>query len=316
MTLIRRIKALLRITGAKPEDTYATVGHGSSPDPALTGPTVGPDAAEQCRLKGNAALEQGRLDVALDFYQRFAALQPDRAAAHLNVGYTLFSMQRHQQAVVALQRSLQLDASSHEAHYFLGCAKAERGDMEGATVSLSQAVSLSPEFDIGWIQLGIFRERQGAPEQARQCYRRAVAIQPAATDGWQGLARTALAARQNAEALEATDRWLALDSRAGAAHGMRADALRRLDRNREAQDAAETAIAFRTDDPMLWQVLGWVRNDAGRFDEAMEAFQRALALLPQSEGNLGGLGVALCGLNRPEEALAVFEELARIAPGP
>ena len=292
MSLLRRVRSLLGIGAAKTVDSPSAVNVLGTDSPGTQGSERDskPDAAEQSRRQGNAALQEGRLEIALSCYERFAELQPDNPSAHLNIGFALFSMQRYPQAEAALHRSLQLDASSHETHIFLGCAKAEQGDLRGATVSLSQAVTLAPQFDAGWLQLGIIQERQGEWAQASQCYRRAVAQQPSVTEGWKGLTRIALAQRLYPQALEAADRWLQLDARSATAHGMRADALRRLGRRPEALEASETAVSLNHVDPTLWQVQGWSLIDTGQHTLAKSAFERALALAPQSSAALAGLG--------------------------
>jgi tetratricopeptide (TPR) repeat protein len=52
----------------------------------------------------------------------------------------------------------------------------------------------------------------------------------------------------------------------------------------------------------------------GRLDEAVDRFQMALALDPQSASSRVGLGVACCKMGRGDEAIALFKQVLEIEP--
>ena len=56
--------------------------------------------------------------------------------------------------------------------------------------------------------------------------------------------------------------------------------------------------------------LGWALSGLGRQEEAIDAFRRATAMAPEIPMGLGGLGAALGLAGRREEALAIFSGVA------
>ena len=57
-----------------------------------------------------------------------------------------------------------------------------------------------------------------------------------------------------------------------------------------------------------------IRQAMGREAEALDLFRRAALALPESRGILSNYGAALRGLDRPDDAFAVFDRLARLDP--
>jgi tetratricopeptide (TPR) repeat protein len=75
-------------------------------------------------------------------------------------------------------------------------------------------------------------------------------------------------------------------------------------------------IAARSDEAAGWGQLTAVYAGRGDFQLALEAFQRAAALAPESinETAIDSAAFSLRSLNRPEEALDMYEEGSRIYP--
>lgn len=77
----------------------------------------------------------------------------------------------------------------------------------------------------------------------------------------------------------------------------------------------EAQRARRTSAPLLTR-LGWLRLEAGRGDEAAEAFTRALGLDPRADEALAGLARVREAQGRSEEAAALREQAAFLAWAP
>lgn len=63
-----------------------------------------------------------------------------------------------------------------------------------------------------------------------------------------------------------------------------------------------------------WTALGWRMHGADRFEEAIPAFERALAEAPGDTAALNGMGHTLLELHRAREARTYFERSLRVAP--
>jgi Flp pilus assembly protein TadD len=66
------------------------------------------------------------------------------------------------------------------------------------------------------------------------------------------------------------------------------------------------AVQINGQDPEGWYGLGRVRYSRQRFQDAVDCFQKSLALAPRSVKAENNLGLAYEGLNRTEEAIAAY----------
>ena len=75
------------------------------------------------------------------------------------------------------------------------------------------------------------------------------------------------------------------------------------------------AVHIRDDDPILSQNQGTALSALGRYDEAVAAFDRAIARGDRSAETRSRRGLALSAQGRWKDALPDFEEAARMEPG-
>ena len=83
-----------------------------------------------------------------------------------------------------------------------------------------------------------------------------------------------------------------------------------------ALDAAERAIAVRSDIPNAWVVKGHALRGMNKLPEARAAFEEALRLAPGQPEALLGLGATTIDLQDWTASASVFERLIKIAPVP
>jgi Flp pilus assembly protein TadD len=77
---------------------------------------------------------------------------------------------------------------------------------------------------------------------------------------------------------------------------------------------AESAVRDRPNDSAAFEELGSVYFDAGRFDDAMVAFQRAIALNPVSPSGYNNIGWIYIQIGTPQEAITAFEQAIALDP--
>jgi Flp pilus assembly protein TadD len=77
------------------------------------------------------------------------------------------------QAADALRRAIHLEPENTAAHYYLGEALNQAGDLKGAQTALERAVELGPPSGRTFRLLGRVFDRMGRVEDAREMYRRA-----------------------------------------------------------------------------------------------------------------------------------------------
>ena len=111
----------------------------------------------------------------------------------------------------------------------------------------------------------------------------------------------------------------ALNPEFGNAHANRGNALHHLGRPDDALAAYERALALTPDVAEAWLGRGNALGTLKRFNEALTAYERALTLRPDFPEAWLGRGNALCDLKRHDDALAAFDRalaLVRSSPPP
>jgi tetratricopeptide (TPR) repeat protein len=163
-----------------------------------------------------------------------------------------------------------------------------------------------------------FRERRWF-ESARWL-ERLVALDPVEPSGWYDLGALrynqcrfdlAVTVFRQLETLEATDLGLAARAEHRFLHG---DSARRLEHFGEAIAELSVACARNPDKAEYRKALAQALLDGGRFEAAATEFSRATASDPVAE-NYYGLGAALAGAGRADEAIAALGEARRLNPG-
>jgi tetratricopeptide (TPR) repeat protein/2-polyprenyl-3-methyl-5-hydroxy-6-metoxy-1,4-benzoquinol methylase len=239
----------------------------------------------QRNQRGSALQSEGRLDEAALSYREALALDPSLAAAHYNLGTVLQTQGKLDEAIECYRRTLTLTPDHAGAHGNLGAALHDRGLLPEAVASYRRALSLRPQSARLHYNLGNALRQEGRLDDAIASYLQAIALRPAFAAAHNNLG-TALQEQGRLEpALESFRRALSLEPNAVPLHHNLASALRSLGEKLQTQGKMDAsvacfreAIAVKPDFADAHNDLGTVLVQLGRPLEALEAFQRALAL--------------------------------------
>jgi hypothetical protein len=79
-------------------------------------------------------------------YRRAIELRPQLPEAHYNLGNTLHSLERLEEAAASFERALELRPEYAEAHYNLGCVLEDLGRLDEAIVRIDRALEIKPDY--------------------------------------------------------------------------------------------------------------------------------------------------------------------------
>lgn len=270
------------------------------------------------------------------------------AASFAADGQRLLAERKLDEAVTAFRRSLQLDAKKPETHTSLGVALALLRKYDEALISFREAVRLAPASPE--IRLNLCKgltDSQKHSEALEQC-REAVRLAPGSaraiamladnlrvlqrTDEALVILTTALQRLNNERSLlhlsaeismEAGDFYAALPKYETLAslypneagyQAMLANCYLRVERDREAVNAANKAIELQPANSMAHFYLGKVHFEMGQNEEALTAFSRAAALDPKFVEAFHFLGLTQDRLGRLVEAASSMKTAATLDP--
>ncbi len=180
-----------------------------------------------------------------------ALLKPSDSTIQHDLGLACLEVGHVSQAIPAFNRAIAADPSYADAHFHLGVALEKRGDIHAALVAYDRATELQPSLAEAWFRAGALVYTLGHLTEAIGCFRRAAATGGKSPFGRLGKAR----------------------------------ALLTEDRNTEAEQVLRKTVALDPGNAMAYDLLGTLLSESGRFDEARESFECAIALAPLLAGS-------------------------------
>src|SRR5574340_656887 len=203
-----------------------------------------PDSGFAWKVLGATLQMQGK--DSLSALRRAAELLPDDADAHYNLGNTLLTLGRLDEAEAGYRRALQLGPAHVDAYYNLGNRLRNLGRLDEAEASYRRALQLKPDYAEVHGNLGNLMLEQGRLDEAEASYRRALQLKP-------GYA---------------------------VAHYNLGNLLHDLNRLDEAEASYRRTLEIKPDHVGAHNNLGITLLDLGRMDEAEASHRRALEIDP------------------------------------
>ncbi len=114
------------------------------PDPLIDGLTGLLQGASIRFKSGNRAMEEGRIDDAIDEYDRAAEVAPEDPLVHYNLGLALTRAGRRADAVERFRTAVELDPGYRDAHYNLAVSLVEEERFGDAAEHFERAWSIDP----------------------------------------------------------------------------------------------------------------------------------------------------------------------------
>jgi tetratricopeptide (TPR) repeat protein len=128
---------------------------------------------------GNVRLGQGKLEMALENYERAEGLDPADAIYCVFTGKVLSQMNRQTEAVARFQEALKLKPDCWEAHFALGDQLVVEDKIAEAQKEYEAVVHLQPGNSMAHLNIGVALARQGRMEAAQKEFEETLRLDPA-----------------------------------------------------------------------------------------------------------------------------------------
>lgn len=231
-----------------------------------------------------ALQDQGRVAEAIQEYRNGLQIRPNDHLGHLNLAMALERIGRIEEAIRHYHATVELDPGLTEAWFQLGVLLASGGKSSAAIEAFKRVLELDPGNTAALMNLGTLRLDGGRPREAADLFARVVNTLPQLASAhhslgvalWQGGApreaivhfREAIRLREDWPAPRTQLAWLlSTHPDASIRQGAEAVAL-----------AQEAAALTRGGDPHALDALGTALAEVGRFDEAIQAVEKAIQM--------------------------------------
>ncbi len=150
---------------------------------------------------GFGLAQLGRHQEAVVAYERALEIEPDYGFAHNNLGNALTQVGRPEEAIGHFRKALELDASYAEAHHNLANVLVKENRRDEAMEHLREAVRLRPDFAEAQMNLGNLLTEKGSAAEAVTHYRSALKLKPDFAEAHNNLANALVALGRLREAI-------------------------------------------------------------------------------------------------------------------
>ena len=127
---------------------------------------------------GNALKDQGKLDEAVEAYNKALSIKPDYAAAYCNMGNALKDQGKLDEAIKAYNKALSIKHDYADAYNNMGNTLKEQGKLNEAIEVLNKVLSIEPNYADAHYNIGASLQDQGKLEEAIEAYNKALYIKP------------------------------------------------------------------------------------------------------------------------------------------
>ena len=239
---------------------------------------------------------------------------PDNQFAWKSLGASLHQSGRFEEAVLAMQKSVDLNLNDFEAHYNLGNAYKDLGLRIQAQESYRHAIHLKPDFAQAHYNLGNTLGDLGHRTEAEICYRRAIAIKPDFAQAMYNLGNELKHSWHLTQAESNYRQAIALIPNFADAHHNLGAILQELGKLDEAAVSCRQAVTLKPELAEAHSNLGVALKKLGRLTEAEACCRQALALKPDFVEAHHNLALTLQELGRLTEADAACRQAIALKP--
>ena len=260
--------------------------------------------------EGTEALRANQPAVAVEKFQQVTRDSPRFAEAYLNLGLALSQLSRDEQAVDALKKGIQIKPSMRGAHLFLAISEYRLGRFDQASMDVRKETSASAKDAQAWMWQGIIDLAVSHFSQAVEDLDHAFSIDPSNVDILYHRGRAALAlSRQSYEAM------FKLDPKSWHVYQVVAEADVESGNDVDAVEQFKLAIAAAPPQSGLYEALGSSYWRIAKYQEAQEAYEKALDLDPNDTLTLYKLGCLRIDRSDAAGGKSLLDRVAAVDPG-
>ena len=269
-----------------------------------------PPAAIEKFQQASEAMRNGNLAAAGDGFAEVVKQAPAFAEGYMNLGLVREEQRRHSDAIAAFQKALQLKPKLRGANLFLGIAEYRSNQMDAALASVRKEAAAYPKDATAWMWVGIVALEKGSAEEASDALDKAAKLAPDNPDIFYQRGRAHLAVSK-----DSYSRMFQLDPKSWRVRELMAEANADAERHVDAIAEYQEAIKLAPNEPRLHEELGTEFRNAGKMQEAEEAFRKELEIDPENVVAQYKLGVLLTEKGDAAEGKRYIEAALRERPG-
>ncbi|MBF0358841.1 MAG: tetratricopeptide repeat protein [Magnetococcales bacterium] len=271
-------------------------------------------SATEILQQGVSLHHSGRLDEAINCYQKILEIDPENTAALSNLGLALQTLGKFEEAVINLKKAISIDPGLAEAHFNIGNLLKRQGSLDEAVASYQKAISINPDKAEFHNNLGNILYNQDKLSEAVKSYQKAISIDPGFADAHNNLGNVLKDQGRVEEAVVSYKKAISINPDLAGAHGNIGNVLKDQGRLEEAVASYKKAISINPGLADVHSSLGSALKRQGRLEEAVASYKKAISINPGMAVAHSNLGNALKDQGREDAAVASYRKAISINP--
>ncbi|MEI7432438.1 MAG: tetratricopeptide repeat protein, partial [Betaproteobacteria bacterium] len=255
----------------------------------------------------------GDLTTSESLYRKFLRSNPVNHDANNNLGLILFSSGRFEEAAAIFQRLVSMFPQDKFALINLGNCHAKQKRYETALACYHASIKAYPEFETGWYNYAKCLGDLERYEESLSAYDRVLELNTTNDAALGNRAISLHKLQRYEEALQSVEASLALNPTRVESLVSYSQILRALGQHERARACIEQAIKQQPEMAEAWAAYADVLQQSHHSLDAVNAYQHAISLAPNSLDILENFGELLLALKNPD-AVRIYQRLLSLAP--
>lgn len=246
------------------------------------------DAAQKMQ-EAQSLHQQGQLDLAKSIYEEILSHQPQNADALHFLGLLYHQKKENDRALSLMEQSLQL--SPDNPIYFANCGMVHKakGGYQRALACYDRSLELNSDSARTRTNRGNVLASLGLFSEALLEHEKALQLDPGLPEIYNNQGSALQSLRRFEESLSSYQRAIELNPLYAEAYLNRGIAQKSLGQNHLAMESFKRAIQLSQNNPRLFHARADLYFDGGFLSEALQDYEKVLALESDAEGALGNL---------------------------
>ena len=162
-----------------------------------------PNSMNLLNIMGVINRDLGKLDEAIEVFNKALSINPNYADAYFNMGTALQKQSKLDQAIEAYNKALLHNPNYAEAYYNIGIALQKQGNLDKAIEPFKKAISLKPDFSKAYNNMGFTLQKQGKLDKAKVFLKKAISLKPDYVDAHNNMGNVLQESGETIEAIQA-----------------------------------------------------------------------------------------------------------------
>jgi tetratricopeptide (TPR) repeat protein len=263
---------------------------------------------------GNALLEEGKTEEALDHFMAALRIEPRHAGAQNNMGNVLMKLGRVDEATDHYLESIKIDPLKAKTHNNLAIALNEQKRIEESILHLREALQLKPNYADAYNNLGAVYRKKGKIQNAAKCYLEAIRLKPDFAEAYNNLGLLLWHEGKLKDAIYYFRKAISKNPDFKAARDNLKRAWTDRDIFNEAVAQIQAQLNRNPEDVELYLKLGDLHKEHGELNDALKQYQNALLIRPNFLAALNNVAIVHAMKGEYNKAIDLLKQLIKSQP--